>query len=138
MKYVDSNVFIYSVVAEEKSERKASLSKKILLKVADGSLAAATSVLTWDELVWATRKFSGLENAIKEGKFFLEFPNLKILKVDSEVIKEAQKLVETYKLKPRDAIHAACAIKNNIKEIISDYPDFDKVKEIKRIKLESV
>jgi predicted nucleic acid-binding protein len=38
MKYVDSNVFIYSVVAEEKSERKASLSKKILLKVADGSL----------------------------------------------------------------------------------------------------
>jgi predicted nucleic acid-binding protein len=75
---------------------------------------------------------------MKDGKFFLEFPNLKILKIDSEVIKEAQKLVETYKLKPRDAIHAACAIKNNIKEIISDDPDFGKVKEIKRIKLEDV
>ena len=76
--------------------------------------------------------------AIVEGEKFLEFPNLKILSIDEKIIREVQKIAERYGVKPRDAIHASCAIKNNIKEIISDDPDFDKIKEIKRIKLEKV
>jgi len=136
MKYLDSNVFIYPVIADEKTERKAFLAKKILLKIAEGSLKAATASLTWDELIWSVRKISGLEIAIEEGKKFLEFPNLKILSVDEKTIKEAQEIIEKYKLKPRDAIHASCAIKNNIKEIISDDQHFEKIKEIKRIELE--
>ena len=41
-------------------------------------------------------------------------------------------------MKPKDAIHSACAIKNGIKEIISDDPDFDTLKEAKRILLEEL
>lgn len=101
-------------------------------------MKAATASLTWDELVWSIRKICGAEIAIDEGKRFLEFPNLKILSIDEKTIKEAQEIVEKYKLKPRDAIHVSCAIKNNIKEIISDDCDFDKIKEIKRVRLEEV
>jgi len=136
MAYLDSNVFIYYVISDEKTEEKSLLSKNILIKAAGGKLDAATSSVTWDELVWSVKKISGLDAAKAEGKKFLEFPNLKILGVDVNVIAEAQKVLEKYNLKPRDAIHAGCAIKNGIKEIISDDPDFDKVSELKRITLD--
>ena len=136
MIYLDSNVFIFYVISDEKTEEKSRLSKNILLKVAEGKLEAATSSLTWDELVWSVKKIIGIEIAKTGGKKFLEFPNLKILNVDVGVVNEAQKILEKYNLKPRDSMHAACAIKNNITQIISDDPDFDKVKELKRIGLE--
>lgn len=136
MIYLDSNVFVYPVIADEKTEEKSRLSKKVLMKIGEGKLDASTSVLTWDELVWNVKKFISLEIAKIEGKKFLEFPNLKILTINEEIVKEAQKIMENSGLKPRDSIHAACAIKNNIKEIVTDDPDFDKVSELKRIKLE--
>jgi len=34
MRYINSNVFIYLVIADEKTERKVLLSKNILLKIA--------------------------------------------------------------------------------------------------------
>ncbi len=47
---------------------------------------------------------------MKQGMIFLELPNLRMLYIDSEVIARAQALLESYGLKPRDAIHAASAI----------------------------
>jgi len=54
------------------------LAKNVLLKIAEGDLEAATASLTWDEFVWAVKKISGKQAAIKEGKKFLEFPNIKL------------------------------------------------------------
>jgi len=136
MIYVDSNIFIFYAISDEKTEEKSFLSKNVLLKVAEGKLEASTSSLTWDELVWSVRKILGNEIALQKGQKFLEFPNLKILNVNQEVIGEAQRILEKYNIKPRDAIHASCAIRNNIKEIASDDPDFDKISELKRVKLE--
>ncbi|MEM2902098.1 MAG: type II toxin-antitoxin system VapC family toxin [Candidatus Bathyarchaeia archaeon] len=138
MRYIDSNVFIYPVIADEKTERKAFLARNILLKIAKGLLEAATSSLTWDELVWSVRRLLNLKVAAEEGEKFLRFPNLKLLSVDEKVVKEAQRLVKEYKLKPRDAIHSACAIQNGIKEIVSDDTDLDALKEAKRIRLEEI
>ena len=58
--------------------------------------------------------------------------------IRDKVIREAQKIVEKYRIKPRDAIHVACALKNGIKKVISDDPDLDRVKEIERIKLTEI
>lgn len=138
MRYVDSNVFIYPVIADWRTDRKAALAKKVLLQIADGKLKAVTSSLTWDELVWSLRKFLGRSLAVAEGRKFLEFPNLKFLDIRESTISKAQDLIDEYNIKPRDSIHAACALENGVKEIISDDPDFDKIKEIKRIKLEMI
>lgn len=138
MIYLDANIFIYPVIYEESVEKKVLNAKNILIKVAEGTLEGATASLTWDELTWVIRKTLGTKIAIEEGRKFLKFPNLRILNIDERTIKEAQRIAERYGLKPRDAIHVGCAIRNNIKEIISDDPDFDRVKEIKRIKLEMV
>src|SRR3989344_4479171 len=72
------------------------------------------------------------KNSFK-GKRFLFLPNLKFLDVNFDIIKKAQELVEDYNLNPRDAIHIATALIKGIHEIISDDPDLDKAKEIKRI-----
>ena len=134
MFYIDANVFLYPVLYEE-SDRNAANARRILLKIASGEIDAATSVLSWDEFVWVVRKCIDTETSQKEGRKFLSFPNLHFLRIDEYTLEEAQRITEKYGLKPRDAVHIACALKNNIKEIISNDSDFDKVKEIKRTKI---
>ena len=130
MKYLDSNIFIYAATLPT-SDSKAKKSKQILLDMADGKFQGATASLTWDELVWIVKRLSDKEIANKEGKKFLELVNLKILSIDEGVLHRAQNLIDGYKLDPRDAIHVAVAINNNITEFVSYDSDFDDLKEIK-------
>jgi len=133
MIYVDSNIFISSFLTDDK---KSDTCKSIISKIVNNEVTAFTSVLTWYELVWVARKHLGKQDSIGEGKKFLEFPSLRILDVDELIIRMAQDLMESYNLKPRDAIHAATAISHGVKQLISDDPDFDAVKEIKRVPIE--
>lgn len=132
MIYVDSNVFIYPVIYEEPTVTEAKKSKDFLLRIALGEIEAYTSSITWDEVTWTIRKLFGIDSSINEGKKFLSFPNLRLLGVKKSTILKAQELTEKYKIKPRDAIHAAVALENKITSIVSYDEDFDKVDEIKR------
>ena len=135
MIYLDANIFLAAIVNPPQDDQ-TGLCKQILMKVVSHELPAATSLLTWDEIVFIIKKTLGKDIASTEGKKFLSFPNLTFLKVDENVISIAQDLLTKYNLNPRDAIHAATALTNNINEILSDDSDFDKLKEIKRIKPE--
>ena len=126
-KYIDSNVFIQGIIRDDKK------SKEIILKIARKEFVGVTSVLSWDEIVFVVGKFLGREIAIREGEKFFALPNIEIIDAKKEIILKAQKLIEKYKINPRDAIHSATALNLNIKEIISEDSDFDKIKEIKRI-----
>ncbi len=133
MIYLDANVFLYSVTDHD--SRKGIAARNILTKLAKGELEAMTSSLTWDELIWGIKKYFDTERAILEGKRFLEFPNIKIISADANVLYFAQKLIEIYRIDPRDSIHAATAIIKNVTQFVSDDSDFDKIKEIKRMPL---
>ena len=130
MKYIDSNVFIFSFLTNDDNSK---LCQKILEKVAEGRLQACTCVLTWDEITWIAKKVFGKEDSVTEGKKFFEFPYLSILNVTESIVRIAQNLIEKYAIDPRDAIHAAAAISSGCNKLISDDTDFDKIKEIKRI-----
>ena len=54
------------------------------------------------------------------------------------MVEEVYRLVKECKLNIRDATHSVCAIQNGIKEIVSDDPDLDSLKEAKRIRLEEI
>ncbi len=61
----------------------------------------------------------------------LQFPKLKFIEVDGSALLKAQRLLERYDLKQRDAINASAALSKNL-TMISDDTDFDIVKELKR------
>lgn len=135
MHYIDANIFIYAV--NSKSENSI-ICKNIIIDIAEGKINAATSVLTWDEFSWVTKRILGRGLAKIESSKLLNMPNLKFLAADETVIRSAQKITENYNIDPRDAIHAATASNNNINLFISDDPDFDGIKEFKRIPIEKV
>lgn len=134
MIYLDSNVFLYAII--EKEKEMAGRCSLILSEVASGSLEACTSALTWDEVVWATRKHMNAADAVQKGREFVGFPNMDMIDANRLIISEAQNIMEKHSLKPRDAIHAASALSKGIKQFVSDDPDFDKVPELQRISIE--
>jgi predicted nucleic acid-binding protein len=135
MPYLDSNVFIYPVIYPAESEPKAKKAKEVLLSVEAGKTDAYTSTLTWDEVVWVVSKTMGRSEGINQGKKLLGFPNLKFISTDSSVVSHAQRLIEKYKISPRDAIHVASALERKIIELISDDSELDIIKETQRIPL---
>jgi predicted nucleic acid-binding protein len=135
MKYVDSNVFLYPTLYVADVEPKAKKAKEILQKIESGQLIAATSTLTWDEVVWVSTKHLGRVDGLAQGQKLLGFPNLEFINVDERIIALAQTLMGKYSLGPRDAIHIASALSKKIKTILSDDEDFDQIKEITRTPL---
>ena len=138
MRYLDSNVFIYAVLADESTEPKARLAKHVLTNIAEGRLPAATSSLTWDEVTWNVQKRYGNKVAVEEGARFIEFPSLRILGVDEKILRRAEVVMAATGLDPRDSIHVACCIENGITELISNDGDMDQAKSVgvKRLSLE--
>lgn len=132
MQYIDSNVFLYSALYSPDLEPKAKKAKEILQKIENKELSAATSTLTWDEVVWVTAKLIGRTDGKAQGQKLLGFPNLKFINVDEKIIAQAQSLMNKYALNPRDSIHAASTLSRKGTIIISDDEDFDQIKEIKR------
>jgi len=132
MIYFDTNVLVYATV---NNGPKGDVCRKIIEESINKKSKIYTSSLTWDEFTYSIWKKEGKEKAIIQGENFLKIPLLKLINADALVVYKAQSLVKEYGLKPRDAIHAATAILNDIKEIATDDSDFDKIKELKRIKI---
>lgn len=135
MHYLDANVFIYAAVGIP-TDKKTVAATELLRRVVEGRMHATTSLLSWDEFVWVLRKIEGKKVAREKGRKILHMPNLKWCGIDGQVVDKAQELVERYDIKPRDALHAASAIRNGIREFVTDDTDFDAVTEIRRIAME--
>jgi len=130
---VDSNIFIYPAIYDPAAIPEAAKAKANLQEIASASIEAYTSTLTWDELTWVVRRLFGFEKAAAQGASFLRLPNLRLLRVDVEVICRAQSILEEFQLKPRDAIHAATALGNGIDRILSYDEDFDALPNLDRV-----
>jgi len=128
MIYLDTNFFAKAVLEGGNA-------KKVLLEIALGKESAATSLITWDEFLWVLKRH--LKNYVlakSEAEKLLILPNIVFYDLTFEIIKKAQEIVKIYpEAKPRDAIHVASALYNNINTIITDDVDFDQFKGIKRI-----
>ena len=129
MLYLDANVFIYAALDREDIGKRA---RSLLREVQQGKSQAASSALTFDELVWAVKKYRGIGDAVNAGEAFLNMPGLTLVDVDGELLSSALELIRVYKLDPRDSIHGASAVHENAETIISTDKHFDRVREIRR------
>ncbi len=136
MIYLDSNVFLYAILYEENSFPQVHQSKQIINDVINHNVQACTSILTWDEIVFVVRKKIGIDESIRTGEKFLSFPNMRFIEPDHEILTIAQDFINSYKIRPRDAIHAASAYHYGAKAFVSDDSDFDFMKEIQRVNLQ--
>lgn len=128
--YLDANVFIYAVLDDGPSGENA---RKIIGKVWQGKYKAYTSVLTFDEVLWAVQKNLGREKAAEVASNFLRLVNLDFVSVNLVLMTESIRFYLQEKLAPRDAIHFASMKTKKLNKIISADSDFDKIKRIKRI-----
>lgn len=129
MIYLDSNIFILASGSRSGIGEKA---RKFLKNLQAGRERAFTSALTFDEVVWKVSQIRNFDDALAIGNSFIEMPNLVLLDVNANIISKSLDLMRLYRLYPRDSIHAASALNNNIFEIISEDKDFDMIKELKR------
>jgi len=129
MLYLDSNVFLYATLNTQEIGNRA---RNLLKQVQSGKEQASSSALTFDEIMWVVKKYRTLENAIIAGETFLNFPNLKLIPVNEDLLAVALDIIKKYGLDPRDSIHGASAILNKVEAIVSTDEHFDKIKGLYR------
>lgn len=128
--FIDTNIPIY---ASGKKHKYKEPCQKIIFAIASNKFIAFANTEVFQEIIY--RYFSikelSLGHRIFENFYSLISPN--ILSVNPDDVLLAQTLSRKYNsIKPRDLLHAATMINNDIKDILSADKEFDKINEISR------
>lgn len=130
--YVDANVIVFAMTDSGAKSRAA---LKLYDEIEHGR-RAVISPLVIDEVMWVLlRQKLPLDLITTVVEEIYETPNLEVKDIPAFMPLLALEFINKYGLKPRDAFHAAFMEHFNITEIASDDRDFDKIPNIKRIKL---
>ena len=127
--YIDSNIFIF---AYSEDKENGVVCRKILDLIIENKITAFTSTLTFDEIFNKIMRLKDKQTALIVSDLFLNLNNLKFIEVDLNIVSSSLFLLKKYNLGLRDAIHLACAFSKDLKNIITNDKDFDKIEEIKR------
>ena len=126
MIYLDANVFIYAAT-DDGAQGKAA-AKALGKAIRDGSCTAS---LTADEVLWAISKKLGRDVAAEKVRQLLAL-DLEVVAVEKRDVEASLAHFEDG-MDPRDAIHAAVALRKSCSAIISTDPAFAKVKGIRHV-----
>lgn len=129
--YLDANFFIH---LHGDNGPKGEVARKILQRIVKGE-KAQTSALTFDEVMWVLRRAEKSEEIRGILEETYATPHLEILDVTADIPLKALDIMEKYNLRPRDAFHLALMHKHNIKILVSEDADFERIPSIKRITL---
>ncbi|MEM4251017.1 MAG: type II toxin-antitoxin system VapC family toxin [Candidatus Bathyarchaeia archaeon] len=132
MIYLDANFFVYALLDTTTRGRTAS---RIQESIVEGKVGSVTSALALDELMWVLVKNKQQELVERAIEDIYATPNLKVSEAGPGIPILALDFLDEYGPKPRDAFHAAIMRNSGLREIVSDDPDFDKIKWVKRISL---
>ena len=92
-----------------------------------------TDVLVLDEIIYVSKKKYKIPYELTiEFVESIILPYINILEIGEEEYRHASRLLVKYKLKPSDALHIGAMKNNNIKIIISEDKELDKIKQIQR------
>ncbi len=129
--YADARIFLLPLLHDERLPAVAA-SGRFLRAAARGDRSVSTATLTWDEVTFVVRRVLGLEVSAAKGEELLRVPRIAWLSVDLAVVRRAAELYRSLPLRPRDAIHAACALENGETGIVSEDGAYDRVSGLTR------
>jgi len=96
-----------------------------------------TDVLVLNELIYISRKKYNIP--YKVSIKFIEaniLPYTTILNLGEEEYKYSTEIITKHNLKPSDALHIGAMMNNNIKVLVSEDREFDRIPEVERIWIE--
>ncbi len=126
--FVDSNVFFYSKIMDAEYGTSCA---RVLRKIDERNIVAATSVLVTLEVANALRKF-GLAKEVKDAIDSIFSLEITILNMESSDIRNAVDIFQQLRISPYDCAHVAVMKHAEITNIISADRDFDRVPDIER------
>ncbi len=133
--YLDTNVFFFAGFGDD-SDPRTKKAKDLIIRVSEGKEIAYTSLITIDELIWAViRKKGDRKTAIQQGLRLHQLP-IRFVPLITSISLRSLNLMQRHQINPRDALHAASCIEVKAESLITDDSDFEKISEIKRIKLQ--
>ena len=125
---IDSTVMLHALGRNEPYRNKA---QEFLRGVWSGTGRAYASTEMVQEVVLHRMRKTDREQAVAEAREMTR--SLIILNFDHEVLETALALIETTKVRGRDAVHAATALAYGIETIASSDPAFDGIPGIRRL-----
>ncbi len=132
--FIDANLLIYLNALRTRSKRL--IYENFYLDLLS-KYKAYTDALVLDEVIYVSHKRYQVPYKIS-----IEFidstvlPFVEILPLGEEEYMKATKLIDTNRVKPSDALHAAAMIIQGISRVASEDKEFDKIKGITRIWLD--
>lgn len=130
--FIDANVYLEIFFDDAKANECETFLKSL---DSDGIIAFTSDFLIYACLLGIENKFRDYEKLENALIFFKSFSNLRILVPSFDELYNAIKIMKSEKLDFDDSLVVACMKNYGIKELASLDKHFDKVKEIKRIKI---
>jgi hypothetical protein len=130
--YLDANVFVYADLAVDELGADA---RRVIAALLDRKFRAGTCCLTVDEVLWSIWLHADRARAVRVARAIMSLPGLEIFGLSRDHMRAAVENIETHGLKPRDAIHLASMSASDVKTIVTEDADFDKIPEIKRLSI---
>jgi len=127
--YIDTNIWIYAMIAHPKYGEKC---REILKKIEDKRLKAAISTQVLGEVAGVLYSKYKVKDTTSQLNAVLSYP-IEIYIVYPDAIRVAAEYAREYGITPYDGIHIALAVEHNVRDIISADKELDKVELIKRI-----
>jgi len=127
--YIDTNVWVYAMIAHPKYGEKC---REILKKIEEEKMKAAISTQVLGEVAGVLYSKYKVKDTISQLNTVLSYP-IDIYIVHPDVIRVAAEYARDYDITPYDGIHIAVAVEHNVRDIISADKELDKVELIRRI-----
>ncbi|OGD47021.1 hypothetical protein A3K69_01680 [Candidatus Bathyarchaeota archaeon RBG_16_57_9] len=115
-------MFIHAALNPTELGQKA---QRLLARVENEEIEASTSALTVDEVVWVVKRMRSMDQALEVGEALLNMRGLELIPVNENVLRDSLGLMRLHGFDPRDAIHAASALRRGADTIVSSDSHFD-------------
>ena len=123
---LDTSVFIYHF---EKHPIYSPLTQELLSSIEKGVRKGITSTITLMEIIVKPLSLGRNDIARKYEALLMNFPNLDVVDLDRDVIRQAARLRTEYRLRPPDALQASACLLGGAEVFITNDRQLDRLKE---------